>query len=309
MLRAAPEVVTRPYVGYTSEVDLWSIGVIAYILVCGFPPFYGDDVDDILSMVKSGTIDFPSPEWDSVSDECKGLIESLCNLDSKKRPSCEELLAMPWLGGDASSAKLEATIPKMKRWNAKKKFKAAIKAMTAANRLQQVMHALRVEQLIMELSMDKTIDDVANLALAFKRAQPDSTRFDEEGFVSVLANFSGAITRDLACQHFIQFCKVQDTDRVDYREYCIAVSSTLGRTRPEAIYGFAFDVFDEDGSGMLDHDEYQTSIKALLLGHGMHEATLESQLEAMFPHDDEARRCPHELASSGQYSLSLQHDI
>lgn len=282
----APEVVTRPYTGYTSEVDLWSIGVIAYILVCGFPPFYGDDTDEILGMVKSGTVDFPSPEWDNVSDECKGLIVSLCNLDAKKRPTCVELLAHPWLGGSASTEQLD-TIAKLKRWNAKQKFRAAIKGMVAANRLQSVMHALRVEQLIMELSMDKTMDDVRALSLSFKKEQPSEAKFDEDVFVKVLSSYSAEIKPDLAAQHYIQFCKVQESDRVDYREYCIAIASTLGNIEPVDLFSFAYDMFDVDGNDQLDHDEYVVSIKCMLLGHGHHDATLESKLESQFPHHDE----------------------
>lgn len=55
--------------GYTQEVDLWGIGVILYILLCGFPPFYGDDDDEIYDKICEGYFEYPSPYWDNISDD------------------------------------------------------------------------------------------------------------------------------------------------------------------------------------------------------------------------------------------------
>ena len=55
--------------GYTQEVDLWGVGVILYILLCGFPPFYGDDDDEIYDKICEGYFEYPSPYWDNISDD------------------------------------------------------------------------------------------------------------------------------------------------------------------------------------------------------------------------------------------------
>jgi len=90
----APEVLGRCY---GRSCDIWSVGVIAYILLCGYPPFYGDDNEEIFERVKRGVFDFPRREWDSVSGEAKDFICCLLQLDPAKRPSAEEALRHKWL--------------------------------------------------------------------------------------------------------------------------------------------------------------------------------------------------------------------
>jgi serine/threonine protein kinase len=89
----APEVIARPPVGYGPGCDIWSVGVLTYILLCGFPPFYGDSPKDILASVKSRVVDFsadffPSPEWDDISAEAKHLlVKGMLNRDPTQRCS------------------------------------------------------------------------------------------------------------------------------------------------------------------------------------------------------------------------------
>ena len=78
----APEVLKRDY---TKSCDVWSIGVITYILLCGYPPFYGDSDTEIFESVRVGRYDFPSPEWDDISDEAKDFVNSLLKLDPSAR--------------------------------------------------------------------------------------------------------------------------------------------------------------------------------------------------------------------------------
>lgn len=78
----APEVLRKEY---TKMCDIWSIGVIAYILLCGYPPFYGDSDNQIFDSVKAGRFDFPSPEWDTISDAAKDFVCCLLRLDPSKR--------------------------------------------------------------------------------------------------------------------------------------------------------------------------------------------------------------------------------
>lgn len=91
----APEITTGN--GYGKPVDMYSIGVIMYILLCGYPPFEPEE----------GIIDleFPSPEWDSIQDSVKKLISLLLDKDPSKRPTAEQCLQHPWISGDQASRK------------------------------------------------------------------------------------------------------------------------------------------------------------------------------------------------------------
>jgi len=81
---------------YTKACDMWSIGVITYILLCGYPPFYGDNDAAIFKQINSGEFEFPDHEWRSVSREAKTFIKRLLTLDASKRPTASEAESDPW---------------------------------------------------------------------------------------------------------------------------------------------------------------------------------------------------------------------
>jgi len=90
----APEVLRREY---TNSCDIWSIGVISYILLCGYPPFYGDSDTQIFESVRVGKFDFPSPEWDDISDSAKEFVISLLQKNPSSRPTAAQALTHKWL--------------------------------------------------------------------------------------------------------------------------------------------------------------------------------------------------------------------
>lgn len=91
----APEVLNR--VPYSYGVDIWSLGVIAYITLCGFPPFPLDMQAESVKKVKTADFSFPSPYWDDNSEECKDFIKKMICVDPDKRATLAEVLAHPWL--------------------------------------------------------------------------------------------------------------------------------------------------------------------------------------------------------------------
>jgi len=118
----APEVLEGK--GYDESVDFWSIGIILYILLCGFPPFYDDDNDKLFELIARGKVEFPSPYWDNISDQAKDLIRKLLTVDPKKRPRADDVLAHTWMVGDATPRKnLPNITDKIREYNARKKFK------------------------------------------------------------------------------------------------------------------------------------------------------------------------------------------
>jgi len=91
----APEVLLGE--PYDMSVDIWSIGVICYVLLCGFPPFYGESQKDLFENIMSGTFDFPSPEWDEVSEAAKEFIKKILVVSPEKRYTAAQCLNDPWL--------------------------------------------------------------------------------------------------------------------------------------------------------------------------------------------------------------------
>ncbi|RKO99416.1 hypothetical protein CXG81DRAFT_30214 [Caulochytrium protostelioides] len=91
----APEVLKRQ--GYGREVDLWSIGVITYIFLCGYPPFYHTNNVVLFKQIMSGKFEFDRPWWDSISDAAKDFIRHLLVLDPQQRYTAREALAHPWI--------------------------------------------------------------------------------------------------------------------------------------------------------------------------------------------------------------------
>jgi len=104
----APEVLNAT--GYDKEVDMWSIGVITYILLCGFPPFYGNPMPKLFEQILSGSFDYPADYWEHVSDDAIDFINHLLVVDRKERFTADQALAHPWLSRGKPKSKNELKI-------------------------------------------------------------------------------------------------------------------------------------------------------------------------------------------------------
>eukprot|EP01012_Entosiphon_sulcatum_P038743 TRINITY_DN504_c0_g3_i1.p1 TRINITY_DN504_c0_g3~~TRINITY_DN504_c0_g3_i1.p1 ORF type:complete len:338 (-),score=97.02 TRINITY_DN504_c0_g3_i1:1087-2100(-) len=93
----APEVLLNDMHGYTFAVDMWSVGVILYVLVCGFCPFYDENTPALFNSITKGKFSYPSPYWDGISEECKDLINHLLVVDPARRFTPQQALQHPWI--------------------------------------------------------------------------------------------------------------------------------------------------------------------------------------------------------------------
>ncbi|XP_029292580.1 myosin light chain kinase, smooth muscle isoform X2 [Cottoperca gobio] len=131
----APEVINYEPVCLTT--DMWSIGVICYILLSGESPFQGNNDVETLSLVTAAQWEFDEESFDEITDEAKDFISSLLNKDTRQRMSCEEALAHPWMAFDSGALATSKSLSKekMKRFLARQKWKKAGKALLALKRM------------------------------------------------------------------------------------------------------------------------------------------------------------------------------
>ncbi|CAK8690153.1 unnamed protein product [Clavelina lepadiformis] len=134
----APEVLKQK--PYGKEVDVWSIGVIAYILLCGYPPFYDENDQKLFEQIMKAEFEFDSPYWDDISQSAKSFISRLMEKQPSKRYTCDEALKDPWIAGDAASSKnIHDHVSKNIQKNfARSKWKQAINVINATNKIQRL---------------------------------------------------------------------------------------------------------------------------------------------------------------------------
>nr|XP_018916993.1 PREDICTED: calcium/calmodulin-dependent protein kinase type 1-like isoform X4 [Bemisia tabaci] len=134
----APEVLAQK--PYGKAVDVWSIGVISYILLCGYPPFYDENDANLFAQILKGEFEFDSPYWDEISDSAKDFIRNLMCVDVEKRYTCKQALGHPWICGNAASNKnIHGTVSEQLKKNfAKSRWKQAYHAAAVIRQMQRM---------------------------------------------------------------------------------------------------------------------------------------------------------------------------
>ncbi|XP_052119863.1 calcium/calmodulin-dependent protein kinase type II alpha chain isoform X12 [Frankliniella occidentalis] len=131
----SPEVLKKE--PYGKPVDIWACGVILYILLVGYPPFWDEDQHRLYAQIKIGAYDYPSPEWDTVTAEAKSLINEMLTVNPSKRITASEALKHPWICQRervASMVHRQETVDCLKKFNARRKLKGAILTTMLATR-------------------------------------------------------------------------------------------------------------------------------------------------------------------------------
>ncbi|XP_073006152.1 calcium-dependent protein kinase 10-like isoform X2 [Typha latifolia] len=150
----APEVLKKKY---GPEADIWSAGVIIYILLCGVPPFWAESEQGIFEEVLHGNLDFQSEPWPSISESAKDLLRKMLVRDPKKRLTAHEVLCHPWVqvGGAAPDKPLDSAVL------------SRLKQFSAMNKLKKM--ALRV------IAENLSEDEIAGLKEMFKMIDTDNS--------------------------------------------------------------------------------------------------------------------------------------
>lgn len=134
----APEILEGR--GYGFEVDFWSLGVIIYIMLCGFPPFYEESNEQLFEMIKRGEYDFPSPAWDSISEMAKDLIRNCLKINPAERFGADQILAHEWIAGEETPRRnMPQVTEKIREFNSRRKFRKFANTALASSKLNALL--------------------------------------------------------------------------------------------------------------------------------------------------------------------------
>uniref|UniRef100_A0A8C3AFJ9 calcium/calmodulin-dependent protein kinase n=1 Tax=Cyclopterus lumpus TaxID=8103 RepID=A0A8C3AFJ9_CYCLU len=140
----SPEVLRKE--AYGKPVDIWACGVILYILLVGYPPFWDEDQHKLYQQIKAGAYDFPSPEWDTVTPEAKNLINQMLTINPAKRITAQEALKHPWVCQRSTVASMmhrQETVECLKKFNARRKLKVCLECSRVCMTIKMIRNPLR----------------------------------------------------------------------------------------------------------------------------------------------------------------------
>ncbi|XP_058491663.1 calcium/calmodulin-dependent protein kinase (CaM kinase) II beta 1 isoform X23 [Solea solea] len=198
----SPEVLRKE--AYGKPVDIWACGVILYILLVGYPPFWDEDQHKLYQQIKAGAYDFPSPEWDTVTPEAKNLINQMLTINPAKRITAQEALKHPWVCQRSTVASMmhrQETVECLKKFNARRKLKGAIlttmlvsrnfSAKTLLNKKADVKESSDSSNTTVEDEdvKGKSLDNSSLKAQSSTSSQPDSSQGSSSAVFSA-AKFS-----------------------------------------------------------------------------------------------------------------------
>jgi calcium/calmodulin-dependent protein kinase I len=140
----APEILHG--VPYGTKADLWSLGVITYILLGGYPPFIEQNQRELFKKIKRGQYEFHVEYWGQISKEAKDLIAGMLTVDPDKRISASRALQDPWITGSdemLAGNDLGANLDQFRRYNAKRKVRQAVLTLMATNKITSLGYMFR----------------------------------------------------------------------------------------------------------------------------------------------------------------------
>ncbi|CAK4163311.1 unnamed protein product [Aphanomyces euteiches] len=229
----APEVLGRHY---DKSCDLWSIGVITYILLCGYPPFYGDSDPEIFASVRSGKYSYDTPEWVGVSAEAKDLIDHLLLLDASKRLTAAQALQHPWLSGSA---------PANER-NISGTILGSLKRFQGHNKLKKVALAVIADQM--------TGNEINELKKQFQKIDIDGNGVITMQELAIAVREMGQDVLESEVFQLLQGIDIDGDGSLDYNEFLAATMKRNMFNKQEYLMQ-AFNYFDTKKQGVITKDD------------------------------------------------------
>uniref|UniRef100_A0A804P0P9 calcium/calmodulin-dependent protein kinase n=1 Tax=Zea mays TaxID=4577 RepID=A0A804P0P9_MAIZE len=251
----SPEALSRQDVSAAS--DMWSVGVILYILLSGCPPFHAPTNREKQQRILQGEFSFQDHTWKTISSSAKELISSLLSVEPYKRPTASDLLGHPWVIGDCAKQDLmdAEVVTKLQRFNARRKLRAAAIASVLSSKV-----ALRTKRLRNLLGRhDLSSEELDNLRAHFARICADGENATLAEFEQVLRAMRLEALVPLAPRVFDLFDNNRD-GTVDMREILCGLSS-LRNSRGDDALRLCFQMYDADRSGCISKDELASMLR------------------------------------------------
>ena len=220
---------------YDEKCDIWSAGVILYILLCGYPCFNGETDEQIYKQIRKKKYEFPSPEWDIISNDAKNLIKKMLS-DADERISAEEVLKDSWVVDHAPNAKKGGLVQinenQLKNYAASSKMRKAVLTYIASRLTQN-----EIEELNKNF---QEIDDNNDGKLTLEEIKKAVSK-----------------NKDINIEHIEEIFKSIDTDGSGCIEYTEFISASLDKSlylKKEKLKD-AFSLFDIDHNGKINNAE------------------------------------------------------
>ncbi|KAL3814721.1 hypothetical protein ACJIZ3_015989 [Penstemon smallii] len=271
----SPEALLRDKI--TPKSDIWSLGVILYILLSGYPPFFAQSNKQKQQMIINGQFSFYEKTWKNISSSVKQLITSLLKVDPNMRPSAEEILRHPWVTGDlAKQEQMDAEIvSRLQSFNARRKFRAAAMASVVSSRFSLKLKKLKN----LMGSYDLKPEELENISINFKKICKGGNATLSE-FEEVLKAMEMSSLVPLAPRIFDLFDNNRD-GTVDMREIIGGLSS-LKYSQGDDALRLCFQMYDKDRSGCISKEEVASMLRALPDDYLPMDITEPGKLDEMF---------------------------
>ncbi|XP_010453282.1 PREDICTED: calcium-dependent protein kinase 17 isoform X1 [Camelina sativa] len=242
----APEVLKRKY---GPEADIWSIGVMLYILLCGVPPFWAESENGIFNAILRGHVDFSSDPWPSISPQAKDLVKKMLNSDPKQRLTAAQVLNHPWIkeDGEAPDVPLDnAVMSRLKQFKAMNNFKKVA--------LRVIAGCLSEEEIMGLKEMFKGMDTDSSGTITLEELRQGLAK-------------QGTRLSEYEVQQLMEAADADGNGTIDYGEFIAATMHINRLDKEEHLYS-AFQHFDKDNSGYITMEELEQALREFGMNDG-----------------------------------------